>query len=75
MGKAWESSEDEGIRTINTVVGLQSGYPGAEIASLIQNQQEEIKTLRAELENLKAMFVAFQQSNSSSESPAQLGAV
>lgn len=75
VGKAWESSDDEGIKTINTVVGLQSGYPGAEIASLIQNQQEEIKILRAELEDLKAMFVAYQQSNPCSESPAQLGAV
>ncbi len=75
VGKAWESSDDEGIKIINTVVGLQSGYPGAEIASLIQNQQEEIKSLRAELENLKAMFVAYQQSNPCSESPAQLGAV
>jgi hypothetical protein len=49
VGRAWESSDEESIKTINTVVGLHSSTLNA-----LQVQQEEIKALRAELEKLKS---------------------
>ncbi len=58
VGRAWESSDEQGIRLVNTVVGLDTSCAEAGLVSLMQAQQEEIETLRAELENLKAVVAA-----------------
>jgi hypothetical protein len=73
VGRAWESSEEEGIKSINTVVGLPSSYPGAEMAATIQRQQTEIETLRADLEALKAVVMTSQQFSPETNTPVVTG--
>jgi hypothetical protein len=75
VGRVWQSSEEEGIKSINTVVGLPSSYPGAELAATIQRQQTEIETLRAELEALKTIVMASQQASSETTIPVEMGIV
>jgi hypothetical protein len=54
VGQAWESSQEEGVKRINTLVGISSGYPTHEVLAILQAQQAEIQVLRSELEGLKA---------------------
>jgi len=52
VGRAWEASDQEDIKKINTVVGLPLHDAAAGIMATLFAQQEEIKTLRSEIKNL-----------------------
>jgi hypothetical protein len=54
VGRAWESSDEKKVKTIRTAVGLHSSYPDAKMISLLQDQQEEIRALRSEIQELKS---------------------
>jgi hypothetical protein len=49
VGRAWDSSDDEGVKLINTIVGVQHSCLWVE--STIRNLQKEIKDLKIKLEN------------------------
>jgi hypothetical protein len=55
VGRAWETSNQDGVRKINVAVGLESNYAEAGLTALLLAQQEELKALRAELDNLKSV--------------------
>lgn len=55
VGRAWQSSDAEGVKLINTAVGLQSMPLSRGILSFLQEQQDEIRVLKAEFEVLKAI--------------------
>ncbi|NJO40788.1 MAG: hypothetical protein HC769_02695 [Cyanobacteria bacterium CRU_2_1] len=58
VGRAWEASEEEGIKRVNTVVGLPAHYPHLEeLVATVQAQQAEIEALKAELNSLKALLL------------------
>ena len=49
VGRAWEASDDEGVKLINTVVGLpESASTTAALARTVTEQQEQIDELREE---------------------------
>jgi hypothetical protein len=55
VGRAWEDSTQEGVKRINTVVGLPSSYPQfSELLTMMQAQQVEITNLKAELNCIKS---------------------
>ncbi len=53
VGRAWESSDEEGLKIINTVIGLPSSSPYAAHISLLKKQQEQIEVLKAEMKKLR----------------------
>ncbi|MUG93214.1 hypothetical protein F7734_12535 [Scytonema sp. UIC 10036] len=57
VGRAWEASDEQGVKRINTVVGLPSSYPQlSELLAIMQAQQAEIATLKAELSSIKMLL-------------------
>lgn len=56
VGRAWESSDEEEVKTVNVAVGLVSNSPNAQTLSLLHRQQNEIEALRAELKNLMELM-------------------
>lgn len=50
VGRAWGSSDNESLKLVNVVVGLNSG----EITGIIKKQQQENQDLKAQLNELKA---------------------
>jgi hypothetical protein len=57
VGRAWEASDEKGVKRINTVVGLPSTYPQlSELLVIMQAQQAEIATLKAELSSIKMLL-------------------
>ena len=54
VGQAWESSEETGVRLVNTLVGLKSNHTGmGRLLTLLQEQQKEIKNLGTRLKKLE----------------------
>ena len=54
VGTAWESSEEEGVKRVNTVIGLNSSYSPVEaLMRAMQTQQAEIDFLKTELKQLR----------------------
>lgn len=54
VGTAWESSEEEDIKLINTAIGLHSSYSPVEaLMRAMQEQQAEIEMLKTELRQLR----------------------
>jgi len=53
VGRAWESSEVDDIKGINTAVGLPYGSANPALESLLRLQQQEIVALKAEMLNLR----------------------
>lgn len=56
IGRTWESSDEESVKPINILVSVNSVSPGIGIFGIIQTQQEEIQSLKAELEHLKGFL-------------------
>ncbi len=57
VGRAWESSDEEAVKRINTAVGLLSSYPQlSELLTILQSQQAEIATLKAELDSIQQVL-------------------
>jgi hypothetical protein len=57
VGRAWEASDCEEMKRINTVVGLPSSNPQlSELLTIMQAQQAEISTLKAELNSVKMLL-------------------
>jgi hypothetical protein len=54
VGRAWETSNEDGVRKINALVGLAVNHLEESLLAMLQTQAEELKALRAEVENLKA---------------------
>jgi hypothetical protein len=54
VGRAWQSSNEDGVRKINALVGLPVNHVEESLADVLRAQQEELKELRAEVERLKA---------------------
>ena len=52
VGRAWESSDEMAIKTINTAVGFVASAVGEALVSMLRDQQEEIAALRTELRKL-----------------------
>ena len=49
VGRAWEASDEEGVKLINTVVGLpESASTTAALARTVRDQQEQLNELREE---------------------------
>jgi len=55
VGRAWESRGEEGIKAVNTAIGLASSSPGETLISLLRTQQEEIAALKAEIRKLAVL--------------------
>ncbi|HEY9596607.1 MAG TPA: hypothetical protein V6D33_02945 [Cyanophyceae cyanobacterium] len=54
VGTAWESSQEEGVKRVNVLVGLQSSYSWmGELLTSIQEQLAGIEALKTELDSLK----------------------
>ncbi|WP_199316386.1 hypothetical protein [Tolypothrix sp. FACHB-123] len=54
VGTAWESSEEEGVKRVNAVIGLNSSYSPVEaLMRAMQTQQAEIDFLKTELKQLR----------------------
>lgn len=54
VGRAWESSDSAGVRTVNIAVGFAGGAAEAALVSLLRDQQSDLATLRREVERLAA---------------------
>ncbi len=55
VGRAWEASDDEGVKQINTAVGLpESASTAAALARTVSSQQEQINELRREVQVVRA---------------------
>jgi hypothetical protein len=53
VGRAWESFEEDGVKVINTAVGLPLSSANPTLESLIHLQQQEIAALKGEVLNLR----------------------
>ena len=51
VSRAWESSDEEGVKLVKAVVGLAHPAPG--LVALLAEKDEQLKTLSAEVELLK----------------------
>ncbi|MBW4434467.1 MAG: hypothetical protein KME28_22810, partial [Pelatocladus maniniholoensis HA4357-MV3] len=57
VGSAWESSQEEGVKLINVLVGLQSSYSWVgQLMAAMQNQQTEIESLKSEIASLHSQI-------------------
>lgn len=56
VGQAWESSEDPGIKRVNTAIGLDQS---AAKNNLIKQQQSQINDLQDQINELKKAFANF----------------
>jgi len=48
VGQAWESSDDPGVKRINTAIGLVTALPLAALAAEIEDLRRELRALRGE---------------------------
>ena len=51
VGRAWESSDREGVKLVRAVVGLS--HPAPDLITLLAQKEEQLQTLSAQVELLK----------------------
>ncbi|HEY0078526.1 MAG TPA: hypothetical protein VGB73_07750 [Pyrinomonadaceae bacterium] len=54
VGRAWQDSNEDGVRKVNALVGLPVNHMEESLLGVLQSQAEELRALRAEVEKLKA---------------------
>nr|MDZ8124263.1 hypothetical protein [Nostoc sp. CmiVER01] len=71
VGCAWESSQEENVKLINVLVGLQSNYSWiGKLLTNVQSQQSEIQSLKSEIESLKNSHQLTEIQNQLAEIPS-----
>jgi hypothetical protein len=63
VGRAWESSNDQGVKLIKTAVGMSSIAPMTAALSSLQRQREEMQQMRHELASLKSHLLHEEKSS------------
>ncbi len=58
VGTAWESSDEQKTKLIKTAVGLDAPY--SQLLTVMKQQEKQIRTLRDEIDQLKAVAAALQ---------------
>jgi hypothetical protein len=53
VGRAWESVAEEGIKAVNTAIGLPSSASDEAMLALLRAQQQEVALLRAEIRAMR----------------------